>query len=217
MKILPSIRRRPKAFTLVEILTVITIIAMLAAIGFGGFRVAINKSNSRNTTARITAMQSNLEGYKNDAGEYPEPMNKDSTVNIKDQTYTSGGAEMLYQVMSGDGNNAIKGGTDASTGAPGSAGKVYWEDIVPPSSTEIEQKKSKPYVAASEGGAFYLIDGWRKPFQYLKALKNRNKIIANADEMHSDGDYEIWSYGALTKPLEDDESQKEWITSWGGN
>ncbi|MES2705721.1 MAG: type II secretion system protein [Verrucomicrobiota bacterium] len=209
--------RRTQAFTLVEILTVITIISILAAIGFGGFRVAINKSNGRNTLARITALQSNLQGYKNDAGEFPEPLDKDSTINVKNQAYRSGGAEMLYQVMSGDGNSAIKGGTDPSTGIAGSVGKVYWEEVVAPTSKEIENKKTKPMVGVSEDEAYYMIDGWRKPFQYVKAIKDRNKRISNVDEMHSDGEYEIWSYGALDKPLEDEESQREWISSWGSN
>lgn len=209
--------RRTQAFTLVEILTVITIIAILAAIGFGGFRVAINKSNGRKTLATLQALQSNMEGYKNDAGEYPEPMNKDSTADIKNQSYKSGGGEMLYQIMSGDGDSAIKGGKDPSTGLAGSTGKVYWEEIVAPTPKEVEDKKSKPYVGVVDGTSYFLIDGWRKPIQYLKAIKDRNKRISNADEMHSDADYEIWSYGDLDKPLEDEESQKQWITSWGSN
>ena len=45
-RILP---RHPQGFTLIEILTVMTIIGMLAALGFGGYRVAMNKSAAKNT------------------------------------------------------------------------------------------------------------------------------------------------------------------------
>lgn len=217
MKLLHPTTRRPRGFTLVEILTVITIIAILAAIGFGGFRVAINKSNSKKTIATLTAMMNNLQSYKNDAGEYPEPTNKDTTVEVKGKSFISGGAEMLYQIMSGDGDNAIKGGTDPSTGQAGSKGKVYWEEAIAPTPKEVEAKKSKPLVGVSDNNAYFMKDGFSRPFRYIKALKDRNKRIGNADEMHSDGDYELWSYGTLTEPNEDPEAQKEWISNWATN
>lgn len=212
-----SFPARHQAFTLIEILTVITIIGLLSALGFGGYSVAMTKSATKNTLARLAGLKLGVEGYKNDNGEYPEALGTEDTTDIGKASYKVGGARMLYQVVTGDGNSGIKGGGTASTGVAGSTGKVYWDEVTAPTPKEVENKKKKPMVEQAQDGTFFMIDGWRKPFQYVKALKDRNKRISNEDLVHSDGDYEIWSYGKLDTPLDDPVSQKEWIASWGTN
>lgn len=203
-----------KGFTLIEIMTVITIITMLTALTFVGIRSAQTKAAKKSTVARISGLVDGLASYKIDNGEYPEPIGDDN-VTVNNAPYKVGGARMLYQVVTGDGNSGIRGGGAPSTGSPGSIGKVYWDEVTPPTATEVEKKIRKPLVEAAEDGSFYMVDGWRKPFQYIKMLKDRNKRISNIDEVHSDGDYEIWSYGELKSALDDPQSQREWITSWG--
>lgn len=211
---LPSFR---KGFTLIEILTVITIIGLLSALGFGGYQVAMTKSATKNTQARMAGLQVGIEGYKTDNGEYPEPLGQEDTTDIGNVSYKIGGARMLYQVMTGDGNSAIKGGGIASTGVSRSSGKIYWEEVTAPTAKEVENKKKKAMVDQAVDGSYFMIDGWRKPFQFVKAIKDRNKRISNRDLMHSDADYEIWSYGKLEAPDDSPQSQQEWIASWGAN
>ncbi len=206
-----------QGFTLVEIMTVITIIGLLAALGFGGYQVALQKAASKNTLARMAALQLGIESYKVDNGEYPETLESSATTSIKGADFPYGGAKLLYQVMTGDGDDALKGGSTASTGQLGSTGKAYWDEVTPPTAKDVEEKRKKPMVDKADDGSFFMIDGWRKPFQYVKALKDRNKRISNLEEVHSDGDYEIWSYGKQESPADDPESQKEWITSWGAH
>ena len=212
-----SLHSRPQGFTLIEILTVITIIGLLSALGFGGYQVAMTKSATKNTLARLAGLQLGIEGYKGDNGEYPEALGLEDTTEVGKASYKVGGARMLYQVVTGDGNSAIKGGGSASTGISGSTGQVYWDEVTAPTAKDVENKKKKPMVDQAQDGTYYMIDGWRKPFQYVKALKDRNKRISNEDMVHSDADYEIWSYGKLDMPKEDPISQKEWIASWGTN
>ena len=216
MKIRP-LRSMPKAFTLVEIMTVITIIGMLAAMSFGMFKLATNKAAKKNTIARLAGIQLGIESYKTENGEYPEALGLEDTTDIGGVSYKVGGARMIYQVLTGDGNSAIKGGGIASTGKVGSSGTVYWEEVTPPSPGDIQAKKKKGMVDVAADGTFFMIDGWRKPFQYVKSIKDRNRRISNIDLVHSDADYEVWSFGALDKPLDDPESQKEWIASWGAD
>ena len=212
-----SFQPRCQGFTLIEILTVITIIALLAALGFGGYQVALGKSATKDTLARLSALQLGVEGYKIDNGEYPEALGSEDTTDIGTASWQVGGARMLYQVVTGDGNSAIKGGGIASTGTPGSSGKIYWEEVTAPTAKEAEDKKKKRLVDIAKDGTYFMIDGWRKPFQYIKAIKDRNKRISNIDLVHSEADYEIWSYGKLDTPKDDPNAQKEWIASWGTN
>ena len=211
------LRSTAKAFTLVEIMTVITIIGMLAAMSFGMFKLATNKAAKKNTIARLAGIQLGIESYKTDNGEYPEALGQEDTTDIGGVSYKVGGARMIYQVLTGDGNSAIKGGGIASTGKVGSSGTVYWEEVTPPSPGDIQAKKKKGMVDVASDGTYFILDGWRNPFQYVKSIKDRNRRISNIDLVHSDADYEVWSYGALDKPLDDPESQKEWIASWGAD
>jgi prepilin-type N-terminal cleavage/methylation domain-containing protein len=59
------------AFTLIEILVVIVIIAILAAITLGGAKYAMTKAATSRAQAEIAAMETALEHYKNDNGVYP--------------------------------------------------------------------------------------------------------------------------------------------------
>ena len=204
-----------KGFTLIEILTVITIIAMLAALGFGGFKAVNDKAARRGTTTRLSALKLKIEEFKIDNGEYPKAPSTEDKTEVKGTSWPAGGARLLYQVVTGDGDNAIEGGGTSSTGVLGSSGKVYWDEVVPPTAKEIQNKKPKPMVAVTDSGSYYMIDGYRKPFQYVKAIKDRNRRTSNVDELHSTADFEIWSFGTLDAPLTDPQSQKEWITSWG--
>ena len=60
-----------RQFTMVEILTVITIIAILAAILIGGVKYASGRAAVAKTIAIMTEFEDALEAYKKDYGVYP--------------------------------------------------------------------------------------------------------------------------------------------------
>ncbi len=67
-------------FTLIELLTVITIIAILAAITIGGVRYASGRAAVAKTIAIMEQFEDALEAYKKDYGVYPisqEPIEVD--------------------------------------------------------------------------------------------------------------------------------------------
>ena len=214
---------RPRAaFTLIEVLVVVAIISMLAALGFAGVRFAQNQSREKDTIALIRDITRAIESYKDDNGAYPRPALDEEPTTVNGESWIVGGAKMLYQVLSGDGNDSIKGGEKVSNGLQGSAkddkdptaGKVYMDTIVAPTKQQIEDKKHTKYVD-NAGEAYYVVDPWRHPLRYVVPERDKNGLVTSTMEMHSSGSFELWSYGNSKKAQEDAESQEKWITNWG--
>lgn len=63
--------RRARAFTLIEILTVIAIIAVLAGITLGAARRVSESGKIARTKAELAALSAGLESYKRQYGDYP--------------------------------------------------------------------------------------------------------------------------------------------------
>ena len=214
---------RPRGFTLIELLVVVAIIAMLAAIGFAAMQFAMNKSREKDTVALIQNFSRAIKDYKDDHGNYPRPADGEETTTVDSQSYAVGGAKMLYQVLSGDGDNALKGGEKISTGEQASAkdeknpsaGKIYLDTVVPPTEQMKKDKKPAKYVEPAGDESYFVVDPWRHPLQYQVPDRDKNGVITNDIKMFSSSDYELWSYGTLKKPDDSEESQKKWITNWG--
>jgi prepilin-type N-terminal cleavage/methylation domain-containing protein len=214
-----------RGFTLIELLVTITIISMLAALGFLAMQFAMNKSREKDTVALIQNISRAIEDYRTDKGNYPRPAEGEATTVVQNETYVVGGAKMLYQVLSGDGTDAIKDGEKVSTGAQGSAedeknpqlGKIYMDTIKAPTAKMKEEKKLEKYVDAGEGDTYYVVDPWRHPLQYQVPERDKNGIQKDDVKFNSSAAFELWSYGMLKKPGDSDEDKKKWITSWSQN
>jgi len=106
-------RAKPEAFTVLELLIVITIIIVVAGLILATTGYVQKKGARSRAEAEIAAMSAALENYKADNGIYP-------------QYNGATGGHALYQSLSGDGNDAIGGVPPiGSTGLPGSSGKSY--------------------------------------------------------------------------------------------
>ena len=214
--ILPTARRA--AFTLIEIMTVIAIIALLAAMGFAGFRYAIRKSKEKQTQNRIAAISSIIEQYKSDNANYPIPKDPQSTGALRGKQWRVGGAVTLYQLLAGDGDDAIEGGRGTeSTGIPGgedNTGKILLETCIAPTPQQIQEKKKTEMVDRLDDGRFVVVDGFGHPLQYVVAIRDRNGRVTNQADMHSGNNFQIWSYGALEEQDDSPAGQAQWIKSW---
>lgn len=71
MKTRPA-RRTNSGFTLVELLVVISIIVVLAAMSFGAANMAINKSKKLQTTTDARGLQSAVEAFQSEYSRLPE-------------------------------------------------------------------------------------------------------------------------------------------------
>jgi len=107
MKLRLSKQRQARGFSLVELLTVITIIVILAGIVIGAL-TQVNKSRAKKeTTVRLQTLKKNLEDYSSDnGGVYP----------IGDDVLS----KPVYKALSGD----FSGRGDEPTG------EIYWPQLL---------------------------------------------------------------------------------------
>ncbi len=159
-----------------ELLVVISIIALLAAITMGAFTFAQKAAMRNRTTAMHRAIISGLENYNSEWGEFPSPASSGETDTFSGKTYNTSGASMLYQALTGDGTDKIKIGSGAGSSSDGK-----WTDGEKMLLTEM------PKEFYSKGGSniYMLVDAFIHPFQYTKG--------GTTEAVNPS--YDLWSYG----------------------
>ena len=153
-------RRRLSGFTLIELMTVVAIMAVLASLTIVGFRVAQTTAARNRTAAFHSAIKSGLEQYFGENGEYPTPSDTSSSGQFQGKTYIIGPAIMLYQVLSGDGDSGIVLGS-SKLGA--SDGEVTANEVEYITLTDMPREMVRSYE-----NQWIVIDGFNLPFQYTK-------------------------------------------------
>jgi prepilin-type N-terminal cleavage/methylation domain-containing protein len=217
-------QQRPshRGFTLLEVLVVIILIAILAVLVLGIlFRESGHvESAARNRSVSAHgAIQAALEEYKEKFGSYPEPANPKEEDQFAGITFPIGGAHMLYQAITGDGNSAIVMKSAPSGGASESDGKVSADELQFTLSASPLPKSViyPPNLSAGTVRPRLLVDGWGRPFQYTKGDPDpaKNKAINPT--------YDLWSLGPKpgSSPPSDSLASKRdekitgpWIKNW---
>jgi prepilin-type N-terminal cleavage/methylation domain-containing protein len=102
---------RLASFTLVELLTVMTIIAILAALTLAAANGVFNTGARARARGEVQAMSTALEGYKTDNGIYPPVAGLTTNTYSASDGSSSGGvyqqsSQLLYQALSGQTNYA---------------------------------------------------------------------------------------------------------------
>lgn len=221
MKHIPQSRWKNKlggtetqAFTLVEMLTVITVILILAAILLNVAGYANDRSARSRAQAEIAQFAVALEGYKSDNLVYPSV----SILAGSPEATTSGTAPgglgsreagaALYQALTGDGN-ALLGGTVKSTGERGTKllpnlgaqGKNYLpglkrNQITYADKTDPKAPPPPPGGTAPGIRAWVFADPWS------------NRYVYSCPGSHNTGGYDLYS-DAGRKPAE-----TSWVKNW---
>jgi prepilin-type N-terminal cleavage/methylation domain-containing protein len=197
-----------RGFTLIELMTTVAIIAVLASILIAALGYAKTVSNRNKTAAHVRVIKTGLEGYKKDYGTFPVPRTPGGApVDVGGIQWEGMGAKMLYQALSGDGEDTILGGTGSpSTGqqksTPGA--KIYWEGA------DAENNQQRAVFALD--GSFYLVDGWGVPWQFaIPDPQAQLDVQSLRAQYRNAGTYDLWSYGGNK---EDFQNQAKWIKNW---
>ncbi|TDU81362.1 prepilin-type N-terminal cleavage/methylation domain-containing protein [Prosthecobacter fusiformis] len=207
----------PAGFTIIELLVVITIIALLFALTIGGFTYAQRSAARSRTTVTLNAIKSALERYNNEFGEYPAPQNAGDAIAIGDKSYSVGGAAMLYQALSGDGfDNILIAQAPSNAGPPQSNGSTEEEE-----SKNIMLTDMPKEMWIKRDDRYFMADGFGRPFQYEKAVP----VALGEDQVTINSTYDIWSYGEDEEnttarsidtqaggPVKD--ASQKWIKNW---
>lgn len=186
MKLYTS-NRRVLGFTLAEMMIVISIIVVLAALTLGGYNYAMRGSKRRTTEATMTAIISTLEQYKDQFGEYPEPASPQESIQVRPgKSYFVGGAKCLYQAIRGDGYDSIKGASNSSPSGNGASDGNFDQTEIP----NVLFRDMPPTMWRKLSGGFMIVDGFFNPFQYSKASIQ----AGNAEATTVNTTYDLWSY-----------------------
>ena len=203
-----KITRKGHGFTLMEMLVVISIIALLAALVIGSGNSGSARRNVTQSTKQ--AIEAALERYKIEHGEYPEPVNEDETADIMPgKVYRVGAARCLYQALRGDGNDAIQGAGRTDKGEPQSDGKVSADEI-----KNVFMADLPDTMWRKVGTSYILVDAFGRPFQYIKADSDKKNTVNST--------YDLWSYAEDDKNLMSKSKDTEanaslgvkWIKNW---
>ena len=188
------------AFTLVEVLAVMSIIALLAAMVFAGAGMMHDKAGRHRAEAEIAAFSMQLEAFKADNGSYPRSL-PNSTANEADQLDaragqlpTAAASLVLYTSLSGDGylNRSI------SLGA-----KQYME--FRPNQLLPRGQQATTVTA--------LVDPWGNPYGYSTAYLSIVEKTGTPPPGGSSGGYnptyDLWSTGGKSSNAE-----AKWLKNW---
>jgi prepilin-type N-terminal cleavage/methylation domain-containing protein len=210
--------RRDAAFTLIELVTVVTIIALLFALVVGGFSFADKYSKRSKSEVTIKAVRSALENYKETFGGYPDPQTPAATANIGKKSYTAGEAACLYQALSGDGFDMIKGAR--GRGTPSSDGNLDEFEA-----KNVMLKDMPKEIFSNTDGLYYIIDGFGHPIRYIRALPRVVVAGTPPQPVTINADYDIWSYADDDTNIQSTSLQtidggtlaqdsRKWIKNW---
>jgi prepilin-type N-terminal cleavage/methylation domain-containing protein len=180
-------RRAPTSFSLIELLVVMTIIAILMALILAAGIGLLNTGARSRARAEIQAMSSAAESYKIDNGIYPQ---SDGVLKTNNYTSTDGTSSsyqtngtLLYIALSGQNNFAT---------VPAAGAKVYM-------SFKINQ------VGNPNGTYSYLMDPWTYSYGYSTAQGAAYTPYSGSNF------FDLWSTGGLpyTKV-----NTNTWLRNW---
>jgi general secretion pathway protein G len=176
-------RKGKAAFTLIELMAVITIIVILAGLVVGGLGFVSDRQAKEKAKVQIALLSKALEDYKLDTGSYPATGNSGTN------------SAELYLALFYEGYDYAKQGNPASWTKKVNnqdfpkATKIYLPDLDP---TVSKQGWVTPVIPpASIPTTSKVMDPWGKEYSYRSALS----AAGTANSATQNPDFDLWSFG----------------------
>ncbi len=185
-------RKSQAAFTLVELLAVITIIAILAGMVVGGMGFVNDRQAKEKAKVQIALLSKAIEEYKLDMGVYPATENKAGAFQATGGTATS---SILFKALYFDGLNTP------------TTNKLYLPELDPATSKQ-------GWTSGTASATTIIVDPWGNQYCYRTAVA-ANGTTANANTQNPD--FDLWSMGKDGKSAPDsptDTSNKDDIKNF---
>lgn len=201
-----------------ELMVVVAIMALLATLTLMGFRYAQITAMRNRSTAFLKGISSGLENYHSEFGEYPRAKKTAMTSEFGTKTYNVGGALMLYQALSGDGDSDIEV-ANSTLGA--SNGRIEGQEV-----NHVMMKEMPNELWRRDTTGYIVVDGFSHPFQYQ--APNPNAKVQHGAAATGKGidtinaTYDLWSFGEddqhtnqVTMDMKQSEAAtSKWIKNW---
>jgi general secretion pathway protein G len=154
-----------RGFTLIEILIVMTIIIILAAMVMGGFGFVKTKQKNHQAEIQIKLLENAIQEYHSDNGDYPGDENAGGSDGI-DQS------NMLFQALYWDTDDD---GNGMSPSSPDEDQTIYLDELDP-------DNDSQKWVDGT-GATATITDPWGEEYRYRRGSGASNP------------DFDLWSTG----------------------
>jgi len=191
--------RQTRAFTLIELLTVIGIIAILAALILEAGNGVMEKARRSRAAGEVQAMSTALDGYKIDNGIYPSatmllgppaPGTYPADPIVSNAGLYQNSSEALYQ--------ALSGGQTAYTAAPIAGAKFYMS--------------FKPSQIGNPAALSYIKDPWGYSYGYSTGDGNVAPAAQNQYPNNGSGFFDLWSTAGTKGTKATDINA--WVSNW---
>ncbi len=214
-------KKNREAFTLVELLVVITIIGILTALTLGAAKVVQDKAAKSRAQGEIAAIELALERYKIDNGDYPSI----SDIGITSSLY-NGNLGTPSVLSAYEGTNVSMDGSGAITAGSGS--KLLFAELTGKTRLEggltatgrtqyIELKKNQ--VGSPTSNSF-IKDPWGYPYGYYYKFDGVTVAEPNTKSLFNVVVPDLWSTSgereavSLTTPVEAKARYLRWMANW---
>ena len=161
------------AFSLVEMMAVITIIIILAGLVIGALGFVTEKRAQQQVKVQIALLSNGLEKYKLDFGNYPS---------TADTPKGENNSKILFNALYWDSNGDGQG---VGTGTTVNPNKTIYVPELDPATTKQGWTSGKPSATTK------ILDPWNNEYRYRSAVDASGKPNTSTQNP----DFDLWSVG----------------------